>query len=346
MLLDGNNLKKITLLNDSTILDVINNLNVSQFKIVLIINKNKKFVGIITDGDIRRAFAKGYNVKSLVKYVVQKKPFFVKTILELNNLNLKELNNFIHIPVIQNNKIKGLYIKNIDLNIIKELNKDHVVIMAGGFGRRLGALTRNCPKALLKYNNKTLLQHILEHLKKNNFYNIFISVFYLKKMIKSFVYRNNLFSLNIKFVEEKSPLGTIGSIRLIKKISANFIVLNCDVISDINLNDLMKFHKKNRSMLTIAIKHYIYKNPYGVVVARNNRFISFREKPEIDFSINSGIYVFNKKVIKIMKKFNLNSLEDLVMTLKKKKYKVFTYQLYENWQDLGSDKKNLKRFIL
>ena len=344
MLLDKNSLKKIIISQDSVILEAINNLNASGLKIVLIVNKKKKFVGIINDGDIRRAFSRGYNINSSIRNIVNKKPFIIKTILDLNSFSSRELNAFSHIPIIKNEKIYGLFVQNINSNIIKKINKDQVVIMAGGYGKRLGTLTKKCPKALLMYNNKPLLQHILEYVKKNNFYNIQISVFFHKKMIKNFIYKNNSFSLKIKFIEEKNSLGTIGSIKLIKKISTNFIVMNCDVISDINLAEFLKFHKKNKSLLTIATKQFQYKNPYGVIVSHNNKFVSFKEKPEIDFSINAGIYAFNKKVITIMNRLNISNIEDLIMTLKKKKHNVFTYPLIENWRDFGSDKNNLKKF--
>ena len=344
MLLDKNYLKKIIITQNSSILEVIKNLNVSELKIVLIVDKNKKFIGVINDGDIRRAFSNGFNINSSIQHIVNKKPFFVKSILDLNNFTSRELNTFSHIPIIKNNKIYGLYFQNINTNIIKKNIKDHVVIMAGGYGKRLGALTKKCPKALLKYNNKTLLQHILEYVKKNNFSNIQISVFFLKKMIKNFISKKNNFSLKINFIEEKNPMGTIGSIGLIKKISNNFIVLNCDVISDVDLNELLKFHKKNKSILTIGIKHFQYKNPYGVIVSKKNRFISFEEKPEVNFTINTGIYIFNKKIISIINKFNLKNIEDLIANLSNKNYKILTYPIFENWYDLGQDKKRLKRY--
>jgi dTDP-glucose pyrophosphorylase len=344
MLLNKKDLKKIIISQDSTILEAINNLNKSELKIVLIINNNKKFVGIINDGDIRRAFSSRYNKNSSIRDIVNKKCFFVKSILDLNNFSSRELNVFSHIPIIKNNKIYGLYVQNINLNIIKKNNKEHVVIMAGGYGKRLGVLTKKCPKALLKFNNKPLLQHILEYVRKNNFCNIKISVFFLKKMIKNFVSKKNFFSLNIKFLEERNPMGTIGSIGLIKKISNNFIVLNCDVISDVNLNELLKFHKKNKSTLTIGVKHFQYKNPYGVIISKNSRFISFKEKPEVNFTINAGIYIFNKKIIPIISKFNLKNIEDLITYLNNKNYKILTYPIFENWFDLGQDRKRLKRY--
>jgi dTDP-glucose pyrophosphorylase len=344
MLLEKKYLKKIIISQHSTILKVINNLNTSRLKVVLIVDKNNKFIGILNDGDIRRAFLNGYNINSSVRYILNKKPFFVKNISDLNNFSSRELNKFLHIPIIRNKKIYGLYVKNIDFNIVKNNNKEHVVIMAGGYGKRLGVLTKNCPKALLKFNNKPLLQHILEYIKKNNFYNIQISVFYLKKMIKNFILKNKYFSLKVNFIEELKPMGTIGSIGLIKKISNNFIVLNCDTISDVDLNELLKFHKKNKSTLTIGIKNLQYKNPYGVIISKKNRFISFDEKPEINFTINTGIYIFNKKIIPIINKFNLKNIEDLITTLNDTNYKIFTYPIFEDWHDLGQDKKRLKRY--
>jgi dTDP-glucose pyrophosphorylase len=344
MLIDKNYLKKIIIFHNSTILEVINNLNASGLKIVLVVDKNKKFMGIINDGDIRRSFSNGYDVNSPITDIVNKRAFVVKNILDLNNFSSKELNEFSHIPIIKNKKIYGLHVKNFESNIVQKNNKENVVIMAGGYGKRLGLLTKQCPKALLKFNNKPLLQYILEHLRRSSFNNIYISIFFLKKIIKNFIRNNDSFSLKIKFLEEKKPLGTLGSIRLIKKISNDFILMNCDVLSDIDLNEFIKFHKKKKSLLTIATKQFQYKNPYGVIVSRDNKFVSFKEKPEINFSINAGIYVLNKKIITIMNKLNINNIEDLIITLKKKKYKIFTYSLIESWRDFGSDKNNLKKY--
>jgi len=344
MLLKKKYLKKIIISQDSTILEAIKNLNASGLKVVLIIDKKKNFIGIVNDGDIRRAFTNGHNINSLIRYILNKKPFFVKSILDLNIYSSRELNAFSHIPIIKNDKIYGLYTQNINSSIKEKINKEHTVIMAGGYGKRLGALTKKCPKALLKFKNKPLLEHILEHVKKNNFYNIQISVFFLKKMIKNFILKKNFFSLKINFLEEQNAMGTIGSIGLIKKISNNFIVLNCDVISDVNLNELLKFHKKNKSILTVGVKHFQYKNPYGVIISKKNRFVSFKEKPEVNFTINTGIYIFNKKIIPIINKFNLKNIEDLITTLNDKNYKILTYPIFENWNDLGQDKKKLKRY--
>ena len=117
------------------------------------------------------------------------------------------------------------------------------------------------------------------------------------------------------------------------------------MISDVDLNELLKFHKKNKCVLTIGVKHFQYKNPYGVIVSEKNRFISFEEKPEVNFTINTGIYIFNKKIIPIINKFNLKNIEDLIVSLINKNYKIFTYPIFENWYDLGQDKKLLTNLL-
>jgi dTDP-glucose pyrophosphorylase len=344
MLLDKNYLKKITLSLDSLILTAINNLNSSGLKIVLVIDKKEKFIGIVNDGDIRRAFSGGYKINHPIRHIVNKKTLVIEAVSDLSSFSSKEINLLTHIPIIKNNKIHGLYINNVNSNIITTKKKEHVVIMAGGYGKRLGVLTKSCPKALLKFNNKPLLQHILDYLEKNNFYDIQISVFFLKEMIKNFILKKSNLSLKIKYLEERQPMGTIGSIGLIKKISNNFIVLNCDVITDVNLDEMLKFHKKNKSILTMGVKNFQYKNPYGVIISKKNKFISFKEKPEVNFTINAGIYIFNKKIISLINKFNLKNIEDLIITLNNKNYKILTYLIFENWYDLGQDKKRLKKY--
>jgi len=344
MILEKKKLKKIILYDESLLKDVIKNLNHSSLRIVLIVNKKKRFLGIIQDSDIRRSLLKNYNLHMNIKRIINKKPFIVKSVSELSEVSLSDLKYFNHIPVIKEKKIVDLYVHNLDEAPLKKKNniRESVIIMAGGYGKRLGTLTKNTPKALLYYKNKTLLQHIIEHLKKNNFSNIKISIFYLKEKIKDFIHINKKFSVNINFLEEKEPLGTIGSLGLIKKISKNFIVLNCDVVSNVDLKDFLNFHKKNKSILTIGIKPFQYKNPYGVAIMKNKKLISFEEKPEIFFSINAGLYAFNKKIIPIIRKNNFKDIQSLINYLLQKKYNISTFQIFENWLDLGMDRKNLK----
>ena len=345
MLIKKNILKKITMLESSKIIDVIQNLNASGLKIVLVIDKKKYFIGIINDGDIRRALLKGLNINDKILSIVNR-----NCLISNNTENNEEKNNILkknsinHIPIIKKRKILGLYIQSNNTNLpVKKIDND-VIVMAGGFGKRLGHLTKKVPKALLKFKEKPLLQHVIENAKNSGFNKFIISIFYLKKLIKIFLKNKKNLNTKIKFIEEKKPLGTIGSIKLIRKVSDNFIVINCDVITNVDLHELLKFHKKRNAMITIGVKHFKYQNPYGVIISKNNKFMSFQEKPEINFNINAGIYVFNKKIIPIIKKENFKNIEDLIYYLNKKNKKILTFPIFENWKDLGQDKKDLKRF--
>jgi len=342
MLLNEKHLKKLTLNENSTILDAIKNLSNSAKRVILVNNNKGNFVGIVNDGDIRRAIGRGFNIKTVIKNILNKKPVIAESFSDLEKkFSIKSLKSLDYIPVVANKKILGLYLNNIENDNFPKYDET-IVIMGGGFGKRLGKLTKNCPKALLILNNKPLLQYLIEHIKESGFYNVLISVFFLKNKIKNFIKKKNFFSLNINFLEEKKPLGTIGSLKLIKKISNNFIVINCDTISEINYYEILKFHKKSKALLTIGVKNFQYKNPYGIIKAKNNRFISFSEKPEIDLNINAGIYVFNKKIIPIIKNFNLKNIEELIEILKKKKIRIHTFSVFENWSDYGQDPSSLR----
>ena len=347
MFLKKKNLKKIIMFDNSTILDVVNSLNSSTIKIVLIENKKGIFAGVINDGDIRRSLLKGYNINSPIKNIINRKCYISyseKDTAKKKKILKTKKNNVNHIPIKKKKKIFGLFVIGLEKKNPKRKNNENVVIMAGGFGKRLGDLTKNSPKALLKFEDKPLIRHIIENAQNCGFKHFVISIFYLKKMIKNFFKINPTLDSNIKFIEEKTPLGTIGSLRLIKKISSNFILMNCDVITNVDLSEILNFHKKNKSILTIGIKHFKYKNPYGVIISKNNKFSSFEEKPETDFNINAGIYVLNSRVIKIIKEKNLKNIEDLINFLSKNKKKILTFPIFEEWLDLGQAKNKLRSF--
>ena len=139
-------------------------------------------------------------------------------------------------------------------------------------------------------------------------------------------------------------MGTIGSLSLIKNISKSFIVLNCDVISNINLKELYNAHIKSKCMMTLSTKKIKLKSPYGIIISKGKKLLSIKEKPDMDFNINAGVYVFDKKVIKIIKKKNLKKIDELIHYLVEKKQKINIFHTVENWQDFGQDIETLKKY--
>ena len=344
MLLEKKKLSSILLNDSNSLYDVINNLNKTGLKIVCIVDKKNFFIGIITDGDIRRAILKKYNLNSNVKKIINYSPIIYKNQINLLDIKKKiEKEDLDHLPIIIKKKIVGIYIKkeNIFQNSLKKID-NVLVVMAGGLGKRLAPLTNNTPKAMLKYKGKPLTEYIISNGKKNGVNNFVLSVFYKKKIIKNYFKNGSNLGIKISYLEEKKPLGTIGAISLLKNINKSFFVFNCDSIVEINLEALIKYHNKHNSIMTIVIKNFKYNNPYGVVKSSNHKFIAFEEKPSTNFNINCGIYVFKPAVIKIIKDYKITNIIELINILQKKSYKISIYPIYEDWQDFGQNVENLK----
>ena len=196
---------------------------------------------------------------------------------------------------------------------------------------------------MLKLNGKPLLVHIIEKLKKEGFKEIYISIYYLKKKIKDYFSNGKKFGVKINYIEENSPMGTVGCLRLLKKrLDSSFFLVNCDVITGLNFQEMLIYHQKNKSEATMAVKNFEFINPYGVIASKNNRFQNFEEKPTTFFNINAGIYLFNPAIIKIIRKYKIKSVPILFNYLKLKKKKILTYPMYESWEDFGLEIKKLK----
>ena len=222
-------LNKFLLSHKSSIVKAISLLEKNSSQIILV-TKMGKLVGTITDGDIRRAIMKKINLDSKVENIMNQK--FVT--LDENSsskqaLSLMRNKTLRQIPVInKRGEIKKVFLMD-QLIKTKTLLND-VVILAGGKGKRLGNLTKNCPKPMLKVNNKPILEIILEQCVEAGFKNFYFSVNYLKNKIIDHFKDGSKWGINIKYIEEKIPLGTAGSLSFLKnKVKKPVLVLNGDI---------------------------------------------------------------------------------------------------------------------
>jgi dTDP-glucose pyrophosphorylase len=337
MYLDKLTLNNISLNHHSSLRDIIICLNRYGTKIVIIYKKNN-FLGIITDGDIRRfMLKKNFSFDSKAEDIVKKYPLVSRKYFSekiANNILSKK--NLQHLPIIKKKRIVALYSKFFSK---KESTIDTtLIVMAGGYGKRLGSLTKKIPKGMIKIRRKPILEHVILNAKENGIKKIILSVFYKKNKIINYFNKGLKLGVNIDYLEEKKPLGTAGSLGLIKNIkNSEFIVTSCDVISKIDYIDLINFHKKKKAFATIVVKSLIYSSPYGVVNNNSDNFLSIIEKPKIVENVNAGTYVFNKKVVKIVKDEKFTDMTDLILFLKNKSYKIVVFSLIEDWKDYGSN---------
>ena len=210
--------------------------------------------------------------------------------------------------------------------------------MSGGKGTRLKPYTNILPKPLLQVNNKTMIENIIDGFRENGISSFFISINYKSKLIKSF-FEELSPKYKVKFVEEKKPLGTAGSLYMLKKKIKNFFfVINCDTILDINFSKVLEHHKKNKNDLTVivAVKEDVI--PYGICKIDDlGKLIEINEKPKINNLINIGCYLLNKKIIQQLKQNDYLDFNELINSSINRKLKVGVYPIDESqWTDLGN----------
>ena len=331
-------LKKITLLADAFMSDAIKNLNDSGLQIVLLIDKNNKLIATVTDGDIRKGFAHGLTLDDEIINVANLDP---KTVyLETHTNILKDLfDNFGYkaVPIIDDkHKLIGCHLISDFLNL--KTIESPFLIMAGGFGKRLGKLTRECPKPMIKIDKKPILQHIIEKASKDGFRNIYISTHFLGHMIEKFFGDGKQLNVNITYLREQSPLGTAGCLKLMPTINSPIVVTNGDLISKIGYKTILDYHCSVSASATMAVTEHKIFHPFGVVKSEGIDLIEFEEKPIWKKNINAGIYVLDKSTPNLIKKNEPVSMPEIFKRFQKRKERTVIFPLHEKWIDVGTPK--------
>jgi dTDP-glucose pyrophosphorylase len=330
-------LKICTLNINSTIKNVITNLNKSSMQIAIINSQSGNLLGVVTDGDIRRGLLRGLDLSSKISSLIKKNPVVVKKNTPSKTVEfLMKTRALLHLPVVNKNYVTiGLYSWNDHKPNEKIANP--VIIMAGGFGKRLKPYTNNCPKPMLEIGGKPILEHIINNLKSQGFRKILISVNYLSENIISYFKTGKNLGVSIKYIKEAKPLGTLGSLGHFKdKSKKPIVVVNGDTLTSINLKQMLNFHLKNKSHATMAVKVMINSNPYGVVKSKGLLVENFQEKPVDKIYINAGVYVISNTVVGLIKKNSKIDAPKFLMKLKKKKKKVIIFPAHEEWNEIGT----------
>ena len=328
-------LGKFLVKEESSIEDAIKVIDLNGKGITLVMRKNKQLLGLLTDGDIRRALLKGGKLSDNIKNIVNKKFFFIKK-KDLFKENIgKKKDLFSHIPVLNKNKIHSLLLKE-DLEIKRKEN--FVFILAGGLGKRMNNLTKKIPKPMLKINKKPILENQINFFKNRSFYNFIISVNYLSNKIINYFGDGKKFGVNIEYSKEKFFLGTAGPLSLLrnKRILNNIIIINGDIYADIDFVKILNYHDKNNNDLTLCATRQQYQFPFGVIKQNTKTLDFINEKPELNFLVNSGIYIIKPKILKLLKFNKYMDMNNFINNLKKNKKKIGIYLIYERIFDIGN----------
>lgn len=331
-----------------TIKETIKNLNKTALQLCFVV-KNKKLIGTISDGDIRRALVKGFDLNDPIQAIINRKPRLIlkKNLNDRNSINKLKINFSSHLIPILNNKREIIDVL-VDKKNYYDLSKIHcqIAVITGGKGKRLLPLTKKIPKALIKVSGKPMLENIIQKGKKEGIKNFNLVTNHLHNKIKKYFEDGKDLGVKIKYFKEKLPLGTAGGLSLLKGKLENtklLIVTNCDIFTNLNYFDLIEYHKKNKNKLTIASRFFKLDNPYGVLsLDKKNRVYQIVEKPSENHLISAGIYIMNYEILNFLKKNQKIDMTNFINLLSKKKIKIGTCLIHEDWLDIGS-KKDLKR---
>ena len=339
-LAQAKNWKKALLNVESSLKGAIENLNESTLQIVLVVDKSKKLVGTITDGDIRRALLRRASLDEPIGNILNKSPFVVsEAISERAAMHLMQLNKVLQIPVLDDSGLLcGLHVWS-DATKSDSIRQNTMIVMAGGRGQRLHPFTEDCPKPMLEINGKPILQHIIERGKLSGISNFILATHYLGHKVEDYFRDGRDFGVKITYLKEENPLGTAGALSLMEDLPKfPLIITNGDVLTQVNYGDIIDFHDHNQASATMAVFQHKWENPFGVVKLKGLKVEGFEEKPIIESFINAGIYVLQPAALTRLKKGGHCDMPDFLQRLMNSGEEVNAYPIHESWIDIGRHK--------
>lgn len=310
--------------------------------ILFIADTERHLIGSVTDGDIRRWLIETGDLTAKVSQFMNVSSKYLcfgdkeKAKSYMNEHQLSAL------PILDSNmRIKEIIFDTDVLNAVSSkkdaISDISVIIMAGGKGNRLYPYTKILPKPLIPIGDIPIIERIINRFCEYGISEFYITVNYKKGMIKSYFNELNP-SYKMNYVEEEKPLGTAGSIKMIReKFKTPIIITNCDVLIDADYENIIKFHKKSGNDLTIvsALKNIVV--PYGVLHTKEQGLVTnMQEKPRLSYFINTGMYIMNPEWIEKIPDNTFFHMTDLVNVLMTEKRRVGMYPVSENsFLDMG-----------
>lgn len=329
--------KRVLLAPEQSLREALNIINSEALRIALVVDDQRRLLGVLTDGDVRRAILDNISLDTNVAQVMNRNPISVAPTTSRNEaLTLMQRHSILSLPVVdEQGYLLGL--ETWETASEHRCYDNPVFIMAGGFGTRLKPLTDHCPKPMLKIGDKPMLEILLQRFIKAGFHNFYISTHYMPDYIKDYFADGSAWGVSIEYVYESEPLGTGGALGLLPDSVPELplIMINGDILTSLDFERLMTFHLKHAPAATMCVRQYEYQIPYGVINGDGHRIIDMQEKPINRYFVNAGIYMLSPKVFKSVVKgqrIDMPTLLEQKITLQQD---VLMFPIHEYWLDIG-----------
>jgi len=326
----------------TTVEEAMKAISLGQAGIAIVIDSDDHFLATITDGDIRRAILRKVQIDTpvsnlIIGRTIKHSPTVVAPMgtSDQELLKLMKSKDIQHIPLLdKENRVKDLaWIQ--ELLDEKDLPSLTAVVMAGGKGERLRPFTEEVPKPMLPIDNKPILEHMIGQLKKHGISNVFISAHYKSEIISDHFGDGKEFGVDIKYIHEAKPLGTAGSLGALARPDKQVLIVNGDILTGIDFRAFFEFHRIHKAVMTVGVRKYEIKIPFGVVELEDILITDIIEKPDRSVVINAGIYLLEPEAFEYLKTGEYFEMPELVQSLIKAKKKVISFPVQEYWLDVG-----------
>ena len=320
----------------ATIFQALEAIDLGCVEIALVLDSENRLVGILTDGDIRRALLKGATLHCAVDSIVQRNFTAVGPgVSRAEVIDLMQARTIAQIPVVNEKScLIGLHLLHEVIGSIERSN--WAIIMAGGRGSRLGNLTQNLPKPMIRVAGRPILERLVLHLVGFGIRKIFLAVNYLGHIVEQHFGDGSLYGCEISYLHEATPLGTGGALSLLpKKPKDPVLVLNGDLVTQADIGAMLEFHLSKQNEMTIGLREYSHTVPYGCVELRGSQIVQIQEKPVLTRLVNTGIYVIDPQVLTLVPREVEFPITNLIEELLKNQKRVGGFEITGDWIDVG-----------
>jgi len=322
---------------DMSLREAIQKIDSATTKVALIVDENRKLLGMLADGDIRRALLQGVSLNDAVDSCMHREPRTASVTESRESiLSIMRQRGINQIPIVDDEgRVLGLKLLKNYLN--PEKRENWVVIMAGGLGSRLKELTKNTPKPMLHVGSRPLLETIVKRFVEQGFYNIWLAVNYQGEKIEEYFGDGAKFSANIKYLREDKRLGTAGALSLLpENPTLPILITNADLLATVDYGEMLDAHIASEASATMAIREYEYQIPYGVIeTGTDEKIQALKEKPIHKALVNAGMYVISPEALEYVPDDHFVDMPELFSEFVSAGLTAICHRVHGYWLDIG-----------
>ncbi len=328
-------LKAAIIAPDASISEAMAQLDKAATGVLLICDEGRHLLGLLTDGDFRRAMLQRRPFSEACRTIATSEPITAPVSASPSEaLRIMNEHDIGQLPVIDSEKKVHKLILSKDIVPNRELPLS-AVVMAGGFGKRLMPLTENLPKPMLPVGGRPLLELTIAQLRRAGIKDVNVTTHYLPESISDHFGTGEMFGVHLNYVQEEQPLGTAGGIKLLKRFDSTMLVINGDILTGVPFAAMLDYHREYHADLTVGVRKYEVQVPFGVIECEDVHVKALEEKPSLSFFINAGTYLIEPSVCDFIPAGQRFDMTELINKLIEAGRIVVSFPIMEYWLDMG-----------